>query len=124
MTELKAIELVDIEETNDVEFTENNNPAKVTIMRLKMDKFEWFLSDEFKKLRDGFTPVDNKNYLHQADPEIEAAKSAAASSASTADVATQIQLQKIKMMTLTKRIRRNLKPMISLRKKLDPMQLK
>ena len=82
MTELKAIELVDIEETNDVEYTENNNPAKVKIMRLKMDKFEWFLSDEFKNLRDGFTPVDNRKYIHEPDPEIEAAKSAAASSAS------------------------------------------
>ena len=43
MTELKAIGLVDIETTNEMEYTENNHPADVKIMRLKKDKFGWFL---------------------------------------------------------------------------------
>jgi hypothetical protein len=77
MTELKAIGLVDITETNDVEFTENGNPAMVKVMTLKKDKFEWFLSDEFKKLREDFTPVDNTRYMHEEDPERQAATEAA-----------------------------------------------
>jgi hypothetical protein len=26
-------------------------------------EFEWFLSDEFKQLREGFEPTDNSEYL-------------------------------------------------------------
>jgi hypothetical protein len=83
MTELKAIGLVDVEATNDIEYTENDNPAKVKIMHLKQDKFDWFLKDEFKKLRGKFTPVDNRRYMQEADPEREAAKSAASDTATT-----------------------------------------
>jgi predicted transcriptional regulator len=79
MTELKAIGLVDLETTNEIEYTENNHPASVKIMRLKRDKFEWFLSDEFKQLRDNFTPVDNKKYMQDESPEKEAVEKAAAS---------------------------------------------
>ena len=75
MVEFKAIELGDIEETNDIEYTENNNPATVRILRLKKD-FEWFLSAEFKWLRDGFNPTDNRKYILEPDPEEEAAKAA------------------------------------------------
>jgi predicted transcriptional regulator len=76
MTELKAIGLVDVEVTNRIEYTQNNNPSTVKIMSLKKDKFQWFLSDEFKKLREDFTPVDNRKYVHQEDPEKQAAQAA------------------------------------------------
>jgi hypothetical protein len=77
MTELKAIGLVDVEVTNRVEYTQNNNPSTVKVMTLKKDKFGWFLGDEFKKLRDGFSPVDNRRYIHEEDPEKQAATEAA-----------------------------------------------
>jgi hypothetical protein len=83
MIELKAIGLVEITETNDVKFTENGNPAMVKVMTLRKDKFDWFLSDEFKKLREDFTPVDNRRYMHEEDPERQAATQAA----STAEAA-------------------------------------
>ena len=73
MIEFKAIGLGDIEETNDVEYTENNNPATIRILRLKKD-FEWFLSPEFNWLRDGFNPTDNRDYIRQPDPEFKAVK--------------------------------------------------
>jgi hypothetical protein len=78
MVELNAIELVDTELTNDIIYTKNNHPANVRIMRLKKDKFEWFLSEEFKQLRDNFTPVDNRKFMQEPDPEKEATKAAAA----------------------------------------------
>ena len=77
MTELKAIGLVDIEHANNDEFTENGHPAKVKIMRLKPNKFDWFLTFEFQGLRDSFTPVDNQNYMGEEDPEKEALEAAA-----------------------------------------------
>ena len=82
MVEFKAIELGDIEETNDIEYTENNNPATIRILRLKKD-FEWFLSAEFKWLRDDFNPTDNRKYILEPDPEVEAAKAAALQSIRT-----------------------------------------
>jgi hypothetical protein len=87
MTELKAIELVDIEETNSVEYTENDNPAMIKIMRLKRD-FDWFLSPEFQQLRDKFTPVDNRKFMQDPDPEKAAAKAAAAASEAEATTTT------------------------------------
>ena len=78
MIELMAIGLVDVELTNEIIYTKNNHPANVRIMFLKKDKFEWFLSKEFKQLRDNFTPVDNRKFMREPDPEIEAAKAAAA----------------------------------------------
>ena len=77
MTELKAIGLVDVEVTNRIEYTQNNNPSMVKVMTLKKDKFKWFLSDEFKKLREDFTPVDNRRHIHEEDPEKQAATEAA-----------------------------------------------
>jgi hypothetical protein len=78
MVELQAIELVDIELTNDIIYTKNGHPANVRVMHLKKDPFEWFLGDEFNKLRDKFTPVDNRKFMEEQDPEKEAAKAAAA----------------------------------------------
>ncbi|CAN5281778.1 hypothetical protein BH18THE2_BH18THE2_26570 [soil metagenome] len=77
MTELKAIGLVDVEVTNRIEYTQNNNPSAVKVMTLKKDRFAWFLGNEFKKLRDDFTPVDNRKYIHQDGPEKQAAVRAA-----------------------------------------------
>ena len=77
MTELKAIGLVDVEDTNRIEYTQNNNPSTVKVMTLKKDKFEWFLSDEFKKLREDFRPVDNRSHMHEEDKEKQAAAEAA-----------------------------------------------
>ena len=77
MTELKAIGLVDVEITNRIEYTQNNNPSTVKVMTLKNDKFAWFLGDEFKKLRGDFSPVDNRKYIHQVDPEKQVATEAA-----------------------------------------------
>jgi hypothetical protein len=85
MIEFKAIELGDIEETNEIEYTENNNPATIRIIRLKKD-FEWFQSPEFKWLRDNFNPIDNRKYMREPDPEIEAAKAAAAATEKEAEV--------------------------------------
>ena len=51
MIEFKAIGLVDVELTNDIEYTENNNPATIRIMRLKKDKFEWFLSHGIQTIK-------------------------------------------------------------------------
>jgi predicted transcriptional regulator len=84
MTELKAIGLVDVEVTNQIEHTQNNNPSTVKVMTLKKDKFEWFLSDKFKKLWEDFTPVDNRRYMHEEDPERQVATEAAASTAEAA----------------------------------------
>jgi predicted transcriptional regulator len=84
MTELKAIGLVDIEVTNRFEYTQKNNPAQVKVMILAKDKFEWFVSDEFKKLREDFTPVDNRKYIHEEDPEKQAATEAASIAAEAA----------------------------------------
>jgi DNA-binding transcriptional regulator GbsR (MarR family) len=54
MTELSAVGLVEEyerKEQSDTQFTKH--------IRLK-DKFNWFLSDEFKKLRDDFKPINYK----------------------------------------------------------------
>jgi uncharacterized protein YukE len=87
MTELMAIGLVDVKRSNEVEYTENNNPAMVKVMTLRKDKFEWFLSDVFKQLRDNFTPVDNKQFMNEEDPEAQAAKDVAAHSAASTNIA-------------------------------------
>ena len=66
-----------------VEYTDSGNPATVKIMKLKKDEFDWFLSDDFKKLRDNFTPVDNRKYMNQEEVE-DREKQAAAAATSTA----------------------------------------
>jgi hypothetical protein len=83
MVELKAIGLVDVHLTGLAEYI-GNNPAQVKVMKLRVTteskngEFDWFLTDQFKKLRGNFTPVDNRKYMDQAaeDMEKEAVKQA------------------------------------------------
>lgn len=56
MTEFKGLELVTMERTS---IENSNSEYKITLN----PKFNWFLTDEFKKLRDNFKPADNKDYL-------------------------------------------------------------
>ena len=56
MTELKAVGLVDIEES--ASLTEE----KVIILK---DEFDWFLGEEFSKLREGFIPTDNTEEMEE-----------------------------------------------------------
>ena len=56
MTEFKGLELVTMERTNN---DNSNSEYKITLN----PKFKWFLSEEFKKLRDNFKPTDNKEHL-------------------------------------------------------------
>ena len=56
MTEFKGLELVTMERNNN----DNSNSEYKIILN---PKFNWFLTDEFKKLRDNFKPTDNKEYL-------------------------------------------------------------
>ncbi len=55
MTEFKGLELVTMDRVGD----NSNSEYKITLN----SKFDWFLTDEFKKLRDEFTPTDYKNEL-------------------------------------------------------------
>ena len=54
MTELKAIELVDMPKPN-----ASNEERKINLK----DTFKWFLTEEFAKLREGFIPTDNSEEL-------------------------------------------------------------
>ena len=57
MTELKALGLVDMDEVK-----ESKNDQVYSVMQIKLkDYFNWFLEDEFKRLREGFKPTDNNN---------------------------------------------------------------
>jgi len=56
MTEFKGLELVTMERTNN---DNSNSEYKITLN----PKFKWFLSEEFKKLRDNFKPTNNKEHL-------------------------------------------------------------
>lgn len=56
MTELKAIGLVDMKKSNIA-----TEEKQVTLK----DNFDWFLSPEFSKLRDGFIPTDNIEEIKQ-----------------------------------------------------------
>jgi hypothetical protein len=60
MTELKAIGLV---EMYDQKSEHDTNYMKH--IRLK-DKFEWFLTEEFERLREGFVPVDNTEFMNDS----------------------------------------------------------
>src|SRR5947208_2565642 len=60
MTELAALEVVDLEDEVIVEF----NPTKQ--ITLKPD-FGWLLTGEFTKLREGFIPVDNSKYIDEEE---------------------------------------------------------
>lgn len=56
MTEFKGLELVTMERTDN---EKSNSEYKITLN----PKFNWFLIDEFKELRDNFKPTDNKDFL-------------------------------------------------------------
>lgn len=55
MTEFKGLELVDMDRVGD----NSNSEYKITLK----PKFKWFLTNNFKELRDGFKPIDNKEFL-------------------------------------------------------------
>jgi hypothetical protein len=55
MTEFKGLELVNMDRVGD----NSNSEYKITLK----PKFKWFLTEEFKTLRDGFKPIDNKEFL-------------------------------------------------------------
>jgi hypothetical protein len=55
MSEFRAIGLVEEEK-----ISVNGNKIKQIVLD---PKFSWFLSDEFAKLRDDFTPTDNREYI-------------------------------------------------------------
>jgi len=55
MTEFKGLELVDMDRVGD----NSNSEYKITLK----PKFKWFLTDDFKELRDGFKPTDHKEFL-------------------------------------------------------------
>ena len=56
MYEFQAIEIADLIETSD------STEEKRIVLK---DKFNWFLSDEFIKLRENFRPEDYKEYLEK-----------------------------------------------------------
>jgi hypothetical protein len=56
MTELKAVGLVDIEESP--------SQTEEKVIRLKPE-FDWFLSEEFNDLRQGFIPTDNREEMKE-----------------------------------------------------------
>ena len=56
MAELKAVELVDIKESE----TETEQ-KEITLKH----EFDWFLTDEFKELREGFEPSDYSEYVKE-----------------------------------------------------------
>jgi hypothetical protein len=55
MTEFKGLELVTMDRVGD----HSNSEYKITLK----SKFNWFLTDEFKELRDEFEPTDNEEFL-------------------------------------------------------------
>jgi DNA-binding transcriptional ArsR family regulator len=59
MTELAALELVDLE---DVTF-EFNSTKQMTLK----EEFNWLLTDKFAELREGFAPVDNSKYADEEE---------------------------------------------------------
>jgi len=66
MSEFRAIGLVD-----EQEIIVNGNKIK----QITLDpKFAWFLSDEFEKLREEFTPTDNREYINDNKKEDQGCK--------------------------------------------------
>ena len=55
MTEFKGLELVEMDRVGD----NSNSEYKITLS----PTFNWFLTDEFKTLRNGFKPTDNKEFV-------------------------------------------------------------
>jgi hypothetical protein len=62
MTELKAVGLVDMKES------ETTTEEKQIILK---DEFDWFLTDEFNQLRQGFIPTDNSEEMRHPDSNLE-----------------------------------------------------
>ena len=56
MRELEAVELVDVKEP------EYDTEEKEMILK---EDFKWFLTEEFNKLREGFKPTDNSEYIKE-----------------------------------------------------------
>jgi len=65
MTELKAVGLVD--------FKEAKTATEEKEITLK-EGFEWFLQDEFNKMRESFIPTDNTDEMKQSDSSLEEKK--------------------------------------------------
>jgi hypothetical protein len=57
MTEFKGLELVDMDRVGDA----SNSEYKITLK----PKFNWFLTEEFKNIREDFKPTDNKEFLNK-----------------------------------------------------------
>lgn len=66
MSEFKAIGLIE-----EQEILVNGNKIKEIILD---SKFSWFLSDEFEKLRDDFTPTDNRECIKDNKKEDQGCK--------------------------------------------------
>ena len=60
MTELKAIELVDMPKPNP---NDSSHKLEITLK----DAFKWFLTEDFDKLREGFIPEDNSEEMKGRD---------------------------------------------------------
>ena len=69
MVELKAIGLVDSEEEK-VAATAGNPPYNKKTIILK-EEFDWLLKEDFEKLREGFEPVDNREFMEDGKHEKE-----------------------------------------------------
>ena len=67
MVELKAIGLVDYEEEK-VPATAGNPPYNKKTITLR-EEFNWLLIWEFQKLREGFEPVDNREFMDEGKQE-------------------------------------------------------
>jgi predicted transcriptional regulator len=63
MVELKAIGLVDLEEEK-VPASPGNPPYNEKSITLKKE-FDWLRGEEFQNLREGFEPVDNREFLDE-----------------------------------------------------------
>jgi hypothetical protein len=61
MIEFKAIGLVEIGESE--EKGDNNFPLRQISLR---PEFDWFLTDEFERLREGFVPIDHRDYMRKS----------------------------------------------------------
>ena len=54
MAELKGVELVDLLDS------ETETEERTIILK---EDFKWFLTEEFERLREGFKPTDNSEYI-------------------------------------------------------------
>ena len=54
MAELKAVELVDVKE-----YETQTEEKQMTLKH----QFDWFTTDDFKELREGFEPTDNSEFI-------------------------------------------------------------